>query len=126
MFNSDTKFVISSGNIVADTDTASFTPDEIDIDIVPLIAISSIGSSITLVTASAIIPVLDAFSLNSFNVKAVEELTGILNVVSVIPSLKVSILKVCETIGLADLDAECPVNNEKSDSFEPLVISTFL
>ena len=68
LFNSDTKFVISFGNIVADTDTASFIPEEIDIDIVPLTAISSIGSSITLVTASAIIPVLDAFSLNSFSV----------------------------------------------------------
>ena len=34
------------------------------------------------------------------------------NEVSTIPSLKVSILKVCAATGFADLDAEWPVNKE--------------
>ena len=68
------------------------------------------GSIITLVTASANIPDLDAFSLNSFNVYEEEELTGIVKVVSTIPSLKVSTLNVCAVTALEDLEAEYPVN----------------
>ena len=76
LFISEAKFVKSLGNIVAEIETPSFKPEDKVIDIVPLIAISSIGSIITLVTASANIPDLDAFSLNSFNVYEEEELTG--------------------------------------------------
>ena len=110
LFISETKFVKSLGNIVAEIETPSFKPEDKVIDIVPLIAISSIGSTITLVTASANIPDLDAFSLNSFNVYEEEELTGIVKVVSTIPSLKVSTLNVCAVTELEDLEAECPVN----------------
>ena len=78
--------------MVAEIDTASFIPEDNDIEIFPLMAISSIGSNITLVTASAVIPDLEAYSLNSFNVNAAEELTGIVKVESIIPSLKVSTL----------------------------------
>ncbi len=110
LFISEAKFVKSLGNIVAEIETPSFKPEDKVIDIVPLIAISSMGSIITLVTASANIPDLDAFSLNSFNVYEEEELTGIVKVVSTIPSLKVSTLNVCAVTGLEDLEAECPVN----------------
>ena len=110
LFISFTKFDKSFGNIVADIETASFKPEDNDIDIVPLMAISSIGSIITLVTASANIPDLDAFSLNSLSVYEEEELTGTVKVVSTMPSLKVSMLKVWAVTGLEDLEAEWPVN----------------
>ena len=65
LFNSVTKLLKSSGSILAETETASLSPAAIDIEAVPLI-VTSIGDNDTLVNASAVIPVLEAFSLNSF------------------------------------------------------------
>ena len=76
LFNSDTKLLKSLGRIVADTETASLKPAAIDIEAVPLI-VTAMGSKETLVTVSAAMPVLEAFSLNSLRVNCDDELTGI-------------------------------------------------
>ena len=67
LFNSVDKLLKSSGRMLAETETASLRPAAIDIETVPLI-VTPMGSSDTLVTASAVMPVLEAFSLNSFKV----------------------------------------------------------
>ena len=125
LFSSVTKLLKSSGKIVAETETASLTPAAIDIEAVPLTT-TSIGSKETLVTASAAIPVFEAFSLNSFKVNSEEELTGIDKVLSIIPSLKVSTLIVWAETGFELLDAECPVIKIKSDSTFVASMSIFL
>ena len=76
LFNSVDKLLKSSGRMLAETETASLRPAAIDIETVPLI-VTSMGSIDTPVTASAVIPVLEAFSLNSFKVNCDEEPTGI-------------------------------------------------